>query len=262
MAAAFLDIKIGDRLRVSRDPWQQRRHALRSANAFALMRNVARIADDAVFHLEPRGRGADIDHLIHPLHELLELQRAVVERTGKSEAVIDQYRFPRPIPLVHAADLRHRGVAFVEKQEKIIREKIQQRARRRSRFPAREMATVVLDPLAEAHLLHHLDVVLRPHPQTLRLQQLAFFLELIHPRIQLLTDRHDRLPQLVARRHELLGRKDRVVLHGVRHRTGQHIHRRNSVDLVAKKLHTDRLRVHVGRYDLHDIAAHAKRSTF
>ena len=68
------------------------------------------------------------------------------------------------------------------------------------------MARVVFDPLAEAHLLHHLDVIVGAHPQPLGLDQLAFLLELGDPRVGLLADLDDRFLHLVRRRDELLRR--------------------------------------------------------
>ncbi len=64
---------------------------------------------------------------------------------------------------------------------------------------AAEMAGVVLDALAEAHLLHHLEVILRAHLDALGLEQLALLLELRDALLQFRADGDDGPAQLVHR---------------------------------------------------------------
>jgi hypothetical protein len=178
-----------------------------SAQRIGDLRDVARVADDAVFDLKAGRCGADINELPDLAHELLETQRAVVEGAGKAEAVLHEHGFARFVALIHAADLRDGGVAFIDEHERRLLEEIQQRAGRGTGFAAGEMAAVVLDALAEAHLLHHLDVILRAHLDALRFEQFAFLLEPRHALLGLLADFHDGFAQLVAGRDELLGGK-------------------------------------------------------
>ncbi len=89
------------------------------------------LLDDAAsgpFEFLLGGRGADVNGLALERLKFVELERAVVQRAGQAEAVLDQDRFARAVARVHAADLRHGGVRFVDDQEKIAREKIEQRA--------------------------------------------------------------------------------------------------------------------------------------
>ena len=68
----------------------------------------------AVLHLERPGRRRDEDHLGHELHELVEVERSVVERARQSEAVLDQRLLARTVPGVLAADLGHGDVGLVD----------------------------------------------------------------------------------------------------------------------------------------------------
>ena len=97
---------------------------------------------------------------------------------GKAEAVLHQHRLAGPVALVHAADLRNGGVRLVDDKKKVVREEIHQRVRPRSRRTPAEVARVVFDALAEAHLLHHLEVVFGAHPEALGFEQFAFAFQL------------------------------------------------------------------------------------
>ena len=118
------------------------------------------------------------------------------------------------------------------------------------------MARVVFDPLAEAHLLHHLDVVVGAHPQPLGLDQLAFLLELSDPPVGFLADLDDRLLHLVRRRDELLGREKGVLVDLVDDLAGQRVHRADAIDLVAEELDPHGGLIEVGRMHLDHVAAH------
>ncbi len=70
---------------------------------------------------------------------------------------------------------------LVDDEQEVFGEVVQQRGRRRTRRPRVDMPRVVLDTGAEPDLAHHLDVVVGPHPQPLRLQQLALAFQLGQP---------------------------------------------------------------------------------
>ena len=112
------------------------------------------------------------------LHELLEIQRPVIERARQAEAIFDQHGLARLIAFVHAADLRDGGVRFIDHEQEILREKIEQRERLRAGRAAGKMARVILDPVAEPHLLQHLEIVFGAHLQPLRFEQFALRFEL------------------------------------------------------------------------------------
>ena len=133
--------------------------------------------DGRVAQLVRAGRRRDEDRLPDPLQELVEAQRPVVERRRQPEAEVDERLLARAVALVHAADLRHRLVRLVDEAEEVGREVVEQRVRRRARRPPLERARVVLDPVAEAELLHHLHVVLGALPDPVRLEHLPLGLE-------------------------------------------------------------------------------------
>ena len=110
-----------------------KRHRFVLADPLPLMRKVSRVSDDAVLDLELRRRRADVGDLVRHLHEFLEIQRPIVERARQPEAVFDQHRLARAVAFIHPADLRDRGVRFIDHEQEILREKIEQRERPRTR---------------------------------------------------------------------------------------------------------------------------------
>ena len=96
---------------------------------------------------------------------------------------------------------------LVDEDDEVGREVVEQRVRRRARRAAVEDARVVLDPVAEAELLHHLEVVLGALPDPVRLEHLPLRLELLHLLLELVPDLDDgaldrRLRRDVLRRRE------------------------------------------------------------
>ena len=158
-------------------------------------------------NLELGRRRADVNDLVRHLHELLEIQRPIIERARQAKAVFDQHRLARPVAFVHPADLRDRGVRLVDHEQEILREKIEQREWLRARRASGEMPRIIFDPVAKSHLLQHLEIVLGAHFQPLRFEQLRLRFELddamrrARSRIE-----RKRAIQLVRRRDELLRR--------------------------------------------------------
>ena len=88
----------------------------------------------------------------------------------------------RPVALVHPADLRNRLMRLVDEDDEVGREVVDQRVRRRAGRPPVEDPRVVLDPVAEAELDHHLDVVLGPLTDPVCLEHAVFGLDVPAPR--------------------------------------------------------------------------------
>ena len=133
------------------------------------------LLDDAVgdAHLVAPGRGREVDLLADAALELVPPQRPVVERARQPEAVLDERALARRVALVHRADLRHRDVRLVDDDQEVVGEVVEQAVRRLARRAAVDVPRVVLDAVAEADLLHHLEVERGAHAQPLRLEQLA-----------------------------------------------------------------------------------------
>ena len=79
-------------------------------------------------------------------------------------------------------------MALVHKQQKIIREIIQQGGGHTARRTAGEHRRIVLDALAHAHLVEHLNVVIGALGNALGLDELALCGELLHLRVALGAD--------------------------------------------------------------------------
>ena len=135
---------------------------------------------------------------------------------------------------------------------------LHQRRGRLARLAARQMAGVVLDPRAVAHLLHHLDVEVGPLLQALRLQELVFRVQFPEPLPQLLADLDDRPFQVVLRRHVVAARVDRRPPEPLELLPPQGIDDGDRLHRVAEELHPDRPLLFVGREDLDDVAPDAE----
>ena len=148
--------------------------------------------------------------------------------------MVDERLLARAVALVHAADLRDRLVRLVDEDDVVGGEVVEQRVRRRARRPPVEDPRVVLDPVAEAELAHHLQVVLGALADPVRLEHPALALEERHLLLELVLD-------LVLRaldrrlRGDVLRRRedgDRVELR--EDLAGERVEVRDLLDLVAE----------------------------
>ena len=112
-------------------------------------------------------------------------------------------------PKIHPAHLRHRLVALVDDQQGVGRQVVEQRRRRLARRAAGEVPRVVLDAVAVADLLDHLEVEHRPLVQALRLEHPPLVLEESAALGQLELDRLGGVLQPVAGGDEVRLRVDR-----------------------------------------------------
>ena len=87
-------------------------------------------------------------------------------------------------------------------------EVVEQGERRLAGAAAVDVHRVVLDAVAVADLLDHLQVVLRAHAQALRLEQLALVLEPRQPLLQLGLDADHRLAHALVAGDVVGGRED------------------------------------------------------
>ena len=91
------------------------------------MRDVTLVASHAVLNFKFCGRCAHVDDLVRQLHELVEIERTIVERARQAKPIIDEHGLARTVAFVHPADLRDRGVRLIDYGQKIFREKINDR---------------------------------------------------------------------------------------------------------------------------------------
>ena len=151
-------------------------------------------------------------------------------------------------------------MALVQEHQRVARQVVDHRRRRLARPGARQMPGVVLDALAVADLLHHLQVEARALLQALRLDQLAGRDELGHAVAQLGLDGFDGRDHAVARRHVVAGRVDHEARHLLPDAAGQRVEQLQRFDLVVEQLDADRQFGVLGREDVDHVAAHAKRA--
>ena len=196
-------------------------------------------------------------HLRHLAEELVEPQRAVVERAREAEPEVDERLLARAIALVHAADLRNRLVRLVDEDHVVGREVIEQRVRRRARRPAVEDPRVVLDAVAEAELLHHLQVVLGPLPDPVRLEHHPLGLEVLHLLLELVADLDRGALDRRLRRDVLGRRKDRDGLELRENLAGERVEVGDLLDQVSEERHAIR-RLGMRRLNLDHVALDPK----
>src|SRR5690606_21904072 len=98
-----------------------------------------------------------------------------------------------------------------------------------------QMPAVILDALAEADLVQHLQVESRALLDTLCFHQLVVFDEEIHPLAQLLLDGLDRAQRRLARRHVMTGWENAEIVDLVMNLSGQRVEQRDVFDLVVEQ---------------------------
>src|SRR5215211_4762875 len=185
------------------------------------------------------------------------LRRPVVECARQPEAVVDEGLLSRPVAFVHAADLRNRLVRLIGEDDEVAREVVEQRERVRSGRTALEDPRVVLDPVAEAELAHHLEVVLGALPQAMRLEHLPLAGQLLHPLLELVLDLLDRALDGRLRRHVLGGGPYRDVVQLRVHLARERVEVRDLLDLVTEERYAVRGLL-VRGLELDDITLHAE----
>ena len=149
-------------------------------------------------------------------------------------------------------------MAFVHDQQRVLRQVFEQGGRRFARIAAGEVARVVLDSLAGAGGLHHLDVEDGALFETLALEQLALGLQLREPFLQLDLDLRDRLRERGPRRDVVAVGVDRDAFHLGRDLAGQRVEFADAVDLVPEQGDAPGAVIEVGWPDVHALAAHAE----
>ena len=202
-----------------------------------------------------RGGGDEQGLRAHAL-PLVEAQRPVVERRRQAEAVFHQGFLAGAVALVHAADLRNRDVGFVDHQQGVLGQVVEQRRRRLARLPAGQVAGVVLDPRAVAELGDHLQVEAGALLQTLRLHELVVLSQVRQALAQLVLDVIKDAQNAFPRRHVVGLGKHREARHPVDDLAGEGIECREVLDFIVEQLHPHRQRLRLRREDVHHVAPH------
>ncbi len=124
--------------------------------------------------------GADIYDLSGQTLEFLKPQRAVVEGRLQAEAVVDKILLARKVAAIHRPYLRHRHMALVNYRQVVFREIVKEAEWPHAGFAAVEVAAVILDAGAMAHLAYHLYVIGGALVKTFCLKRFSFLVEKLH----------------------------------------------------------------------------------
>src|SRR3984893_12887267 len=111
--------------RATGEHWDQNRFGLLLTDPRTRVRDVVRVANHTVLDLEFCGCRTDVENLPGHLHELREIQWAIIQRAREPKPVLNEHSFSGIIPFVHPADLRNSGVRLVHDQQKVFWEKIE-----------------------------------------------------------------------------------------------------------------------------------------
>ncbi len=151
-------------------------------------------------------------------------------------------------------------MAFIDDQQRVLRQVFEQRGRRLAGIAAGEIARVVLDALAGTGGLHHLDIEGRALLQPFDLQQLALGGQLRQPLLQLHLDVADRLGQRRPRRDVVAVGVDRDLAQFRSLLAGQRIEFVDRLHLVAEQRDAPGAILVVAREDVHAIATQPERA--
>ena len=104
-------------------------------------------------------------------------------------------------------------MAFVDKEQKVIREKINQAPGALSGLPTRHVSGVILNAIAKPNLSEHFQIVLGAHTNALGLQQQFVLLKVFYLSFELRFNGLARRTQFVLSCDILIGRVYPVAFH-------------------------------------------------
>ena len=153
--------------------------------------------------------------------------------------MLHQNRLSTPIPRIHPSDLGHCGVTLVHHHQIFIPKEIHQGMGFLSGTPPVEMTTVILNSAAGPHLLHQIQIILGPHFEPLRFQQLSGGFKLGDPLGEFLPNGHNRPPHFVFWSHIVTGGSQNLPSGSSDFLTGRRFIACEPVNRIPQKLNTD-----------------------
>ena len=199
----------------------------------------------------------NIDCLMDAFCEFVEGQWSVIIGRRQAEAVVNKTFLARVIAVIHGAHLRQRYMTLIDEEDEIVREIVQQRRRRGAGGTAGNDAGIILDAGAEADLLQHFQIVLRPLADALRLEQLVVLLKKAHLLPHLSFNILHGAGHFFSGRDIMRRRVDGDVVQNALRHAGDGVDLGNAVNFIAEKLDADGSACPIGGINLQRIAAHA-----
>ena len=208
-------------------------------------------ATPADYELE-QSEGIIVEQVIRP-------QWSVVQGRWQAKSVFHQRGLARTVTAEHCADLRHRHVAFINDEQKVISEVVEQAERTLAGLAPVEVAAVILDAVAESNFLDHLQVVQRALFEALGFEVFGLFGEELLLLFEVLLDFPHGLIGGGFAGDEQVGRVDDDVVKPVQPRPGFRVNGFQLLDLVAPEVHTQRV-VGVGQENVNGISLDSERA--
>ena len=148
-------------------------------------------------------------------------------------------------------------MTFIDEDQLIFREEVQEAVRAFARAAAGHVHRVVLDARAEARLAEHLEVVLHAHPDTLGFHEAVRLLEMIDPFLELGADSGRSSFHPAWGHHVLVGRVEVELLELLARLHAHGVELADSLERIAPEFKSDG-GLHVGRPDINRLAASAE----
>ena len=213
------------------------------------------LLDDSIrlFHLIVSWCRRHINDLVDMAFKLLSTKRAVVQGRWQTEAIVDQHLLARAVSIIHALDLSHGHVAFVNHDKKIFWEEVQEGVRWLSFASSIHMAGIVLHPIGVTHLPQHFNIVLSPLFQALGFQELAFFFKDLQLLFQLSLNFSNGHFHMIVIGHKVSSWENRQVVHFTKDLTSQSFNLTDAINLIPKKLNPKGMLIPRGRENLYYI---------
>ena len=140
------------------------------------------------------------------------------------------------VATVHRSDLRQCNMAFVDEAYEILREIVYQTERPHALRASVEIARIVLDARAVAHLLYEFQVIFYSLLQSLGFQVFAYILEILALGVHVVLDLAYGLSAAFFRCHEVAGRVDRNLVKFFNECSCERVYDGNALDLIAEEL--------------------------
>ena len=157
--------------------------------------------------------GADIYRLPCEGFKFLETERTVVGGSLQTETVVHKVDFTALVAAKHSPDLWHRHMALVDDGEEVAGHTVEQTERTLAGFSAVEVARIVLNARAVAHLANHFKVVFHTLFQSLGLHRACLAVESINLIAQVDVDLPKNLTKVRLFSHKHIGRENLELVH-------------------------------------------------